>query len=191
MSSRHGATADSRYERLAEPFAEQGDDLPDLDDLFGRGQNERRETFPRLLPQHAQSAARGHGIAHRRVVGKSFEHGGQIRFGLQIIAQPLPVGDRPGGFGANAVARLCQAHPMLADDADPGIVAGSASGRPGRSPASRPDRNRGRAKEFRLPAFVPTLRTGRRGRRGISGPSRPSAFGISSHFAPRISHFKL
>jgi len=109
---------------FAEAFAEQGDDLPDLDDLFGRRQNKRRETFPRVLPQHAQTATRGNRIAHRRIIGKSFEHGVQIRFGLQVVTQPLPAGDRPGGFGEDTVVSLGQAHPALADDANPGIIAG-------------------------------------------------------------------
>ncbi len=164
-------------ERFAESFAEQGDDLPDLDDLFGRRQNKRRETFPRVLPQHAQTVTGGNCVAHRRVIGKSFEHGGQIRFGLQIIAQPPPIGDPPGGFGANAVAHLRQAHPTLADDAGPGIIAGMpAEGlagvqRRGQIVIANAQKNRG-------PAFAPTLRRGRRGR-GRDG-------GIHS-FLPAIS----
>ena len=181
-------------DRFAKSFAEQGDDLPDLDDLFGRGQNERRETFPRVLPQHAQSATRGHRIAHRRVIGKSFEHGGQIRFGLQIVAQPLPVGDRPGGFGANAVAPLCQAHPMPADDAGPGIIAGlPAEGLAG-------VQRRGQivianAEEISVEAFPNPSRprlasslTRTRTRRN-QRQSRPSAFGFQ--FPLRTSYFSL
>ena len=95
--------------------------MPDLDDLLGRGQDERRETFPRLLPQQAQSAAGGDGAPHRLVVGKSFEHGGQIGFGLEKIAEPLPVGNRRGGFGADAVARLRQPDKMFSDNAFPRI----------------------------------------------------------------------
>ena len=48
-------------DRFAEALAQQRHDLPDLHDLFGRGQNERRQAFPRVLAQHAQSAARGDG----------------------------------------------------------------------------------------------------------------------------------
>jgi hypothetical protein len=93
--------------------------LPDLDDLFGRGQNERRQAFPRLLAQHAQSAARGDRRSHRHVVGKRFEHGGQINSRLKKIAEPIPILDRYGSFRANAVGRLRQSHPMLSDDANP------------------------------------------------------------------------
>ena len=110
-----------RNYRFAKSFAQQRNNLPDLDDLFGRGQDERCETFPRILAQHAQSAARGDRAPHRHIVGKCFEHRPQIHFSLQVIAQPLPISDRPGSFGENAIRRSPQPHGIFPNHAGPKI----------------------------------------------------------------------
>ena len=44
-------------DRFAKSFAQDRNDLPDLDDLLRRGENERRQAFPRFLAQQPEPAA--------------------------------------------------------------------------------------------------------------------------------------
>src|ERR1035437_6483274 len=103
-------------DRFAKPFAEQRDDLTDLDNLFRGGQNEGGKTFPRVLPQKPQSATTGDGFVHRLVVRKSFQHGGQINFRLEKFTEKIPIRNWRGSFGVNAVGCLGQADEMFSDD---------------------------------------------------------------------------
>ena len=118
-----GGAARRRGHAFAEPLTEQRDDLLDLHDLLGRGEDERGETFPRVLPEQTQAAAVGDGGPHRLVVGKSFQHRAEVRPGLQIIFQPRPVGDRRGGHGENSTVARLEPHPVWPDDSLPAAVA--------------------------------------------------------------------
>src|SRR5579859_4494241 len=59
-----GRLVRSDRHRSAIPAAQQRNDLPDLNNLFGRGQDKRGQALPRILTEQAQSAARGHRIVH-------------------------------------------------------------------------------------------------------------------------------
>ncbi len=84
--------------RLAAAPAERVDDLADLEDLLGGGENKRGEAFPGVLPQQAQAAAGGHCGLHRRILGEGSQHILKREFELKVIDQPAPIAHRFGYF---------------------------------------------------------------------------------------------
>src|ERR1043166_1916986 len=72
-----------RRDGFAEATAQYGNDLANLNDLFGRRKDERSEAFPRLLAQKAKSGTSGQGSLHWRIVGKCVEHLSEVYYELQ------------------------------------------------------------------------------------------------------------
>ena len=108
--------------RFAEAFAQQADNLADLDNLLGGREDEGRETFPRFLAQQPQPATRGDGLPHWFVVGKSFQDVGEVNVGLQIIFEELPIRDGCSGAGVETVVGLCEREKMFAQNAVPAVA---------------------------------------------------------------------
>jgi len=109
-------------ERLAAALAQAGDDLPDLEDLFGGREDEGCQAFPWILAQQAQAVAGGNRRAHGRVVGTAGENGAQVHVELKIAGQPGPGLDGKRGFGDEGVGVLAKAEPMGADHTGPCAV---------------------------------------------------------------------
>lgn len=107
---------------LAVLGAEKLDDLLDLDDLLGRGENKRRETFPGRLAEQTQSTAGLGGYLHRSIIWKRGEDPGEIDVRLEVMAEPVPVAGWRGCFGGDTRGNRMQADPMLTNDTFPGIV---------------------------------------------------------------------
>ena len=108
--------------RLSVPLAQQRDHLPDLHDLLGRREDERREAFPVILPKQTQAGEGGDGVAHRFVVGKCGEHLAKVNLQLQIFLEPRPVADRLGHLGGDAVLGRAQPNPAATDHAFPRLA---------------------------------------------------------------------
>src|ERR1043165_3815441 len=83
-----GRLAGRHSQRVAVAFAEQQNDLLDLNDLLGGRKDERRQTFPRVLTQQAQPATGADGGAHRRVLGERLHDLAQVQVDLQVVCQP-------------------------------------------------------------------------------------------------------
>ena len=108
--------------RLSVPLAQQRDHLPDLHDLLGRREDERREAFPVILPKQTQARESGDGVAHRFVVRKCGEHLVEVNLQLQIFLEPRPVADRLGHLGGDAVLGRAQPNPAATNHAFPRLT---------------------------------------------------------------------
>ncbi len=60
--------------------------------------------------------------AHGLIIRKGFKHDGPINFGLQKLAEPVPIFDRHGSFGVNAIVGLRQPYPVLFDHTNPRTI---------------------------------------------------------------------
>lgn len=110
-------------EGVAEALGEGFDDLADLDDLFGGGEDEGGEAFPGILAEEPEAGAGADGGAQGRVRGETVENGLEVAVELEVMGEPGPVGLGNGRFGAEPAAVGMQADPASGDDAFPGMSA--------------------------------------------------------------------
>src|SRR5439155_25303221 len=93
---------------LAELPGEMGDDLTDLDDLFGRARNEGGERLPRFLPEHAQTPVAFHRIMEYAIIRKRGDDFRQRNVECEVMRVDIAF---------ERVADLADAPHALADDA--------------------------------------------------------------------------
>ena len=109
-------------DEFAKVLAEQGDDLADLHNLLGGGEDEGGETFPRVLPEQAESTAMSDGGTHGRVIGEGLENGGEIYLGLEEVPEKIPISYGRMGGGVKSISGLGEAQGVSSDDTMPGVV---------------------------------------------------------------------
>ena len=109
-------------DRLAVTLSQQGDHLLNLDDLFGRGKDERGEALPVVLPEQSQAGQGGDGVLHRLVFRKRADRLAKVEAGIQIFFEPSPVVGGGRGLGGDTALGQAQSHPTLADDAFPRLA---------------------------------------------------------------------
>lgn len=107
------------HHRVAEPAAELFDDLLDLDDLLGRGEEEGSQALPRILAEEAEPGAGANRGEERFIVGEGRKHGLEVRGYLQVMGQPIPVRHRDSGAGLDSRRGGPERYPVAADDSGP------------------------------------------------------------------------
>ena len=110
-------------QRPAVTFAQHGDNLPELHDLPGGGQDEGSQAFPRVLAQQSQAAASGNRRAHGLVIRKGAQHLAQVSGQLQVMRQPIPVGNGLRCLRPKPARTGIEPDPAAANHADPDRVA--------------------------------------------------------------------
>ena len=137
-----------RY-RLTVALAQRADDLPDLHDLLRGGENERCQTFPRVLPQQPQTATRFHRRAQMRIVaGKRGQHRAQVHVGLEKLLEPRPFALRFRGAYRRWLSSDCRRLTQRPPTTPTQLFRIAPRRTPGPRSSSRRDRNRARAGRF-------------------------------------------